>query len=163
MKDGARAATLLCFLLAPGGCLGAKDAIPTPPPTRQDNVREVLHGVEIVDPYRWLEDQASPETRAWIEAQNRYTHGVLDGAPWRGAIRDRLSALSRYDVQGLPLARGGRYFFRKRRVQDDLAILYARQGLGSPDEVLLDPHPLSPDRTTDVSLEDVSGDGRVLV
>ena len=163
MKDGARAATLLCFLLAPGGCLGAQGAIPTPPPTRQDNVREVLHGVEIVDPYRWLEDQASPETRAWIEAQNRYTHGVLDGTPGRGAIRDRLNALSRYDVQGLPLARGGRYFLRKRRVQDDLAILYVRQGRSSPDEVLLDPHPLSPDHTTDVSLEDVSGDGRVLV
>src|SRR5438445_12572555 len=86
MKDGARAATLLGFLLAPGGCLGAQGAVPTPPPTRQDNVREVLHGVEIVDPYRWLEDQASPETRAWIEAQNRYTLGVLDGTPWRGAI-----------------------------------------------------------------------------
>ena len=163
MKDGARAATLLCFLLTPGGGLRAQVAILTPPPTRQDNVREVLHGVAIVDPYRWLEDQASPETRAWIEAQNRYTLGVLDGAPGRGAIRDRLNALSRYDVQGLPLARGGRYFLLKRRVQDDLAILYVRQGRSSPDEVLLDPHPLSPDRTTDVSLEDVSGDGRVLV
>jgi prolyl oligopeptidase PreP (S9A serine peptidase family) len=121
-----------------------------------------LHGVEIVDPYRWLEDQASPETRAWIEAQNRYTLGVLDGTPWRGAIRDRLNALSRYDVQGLPLARGERYFLLKRRVQDDLAILYARLGRRSPDEVLLDPHPLSPDHTTDVSLEDVSGDGRLI-
>ena len=140
MKDGARAATLLCFLLAPSGGLGAQGAIPTPPPTRQDNVREVLHGVAIVDPYRWLEDQASPETRAWIEAQNRHTLGVLGGTPWRGAIRDRLSALSRYDVQGPPLARAGRYFLRKRRVQDDLAILYSRQGRSFPDEVLLDPH-----------------------
>src|SRR5262245_16191490 len=152
MKDAARAATLLSFLLAPAARLGAQGAIPTPPPTRQDNVREVLHGVEIVDPYRWLEDQASPETRAWIEAQNRYTHGLLDGAPGRGAIRDRLSALSRYDMQGLPLARGGRYFLRKRRVQDDLAILYVRLGRGAADEALVDPHPLSPDHTTDVSL-----------
>lgn len=53
-----------CLLLAPGGCLGARGAIPTPPPTRQNKVREVLHGVEIVDPYRRLENQASPETRA---------------------------------------------------------------------------------------------------
>jgi len=49
-----------------------------PPPTRTDNVKEVLHGVEIVDPYRWLEDQSSPETRAWIDAQNSYTKPFLE-------------------------------------------------------------------------------------
>src|SRR5262249_17836057 len=135
MKDAARSA-LLFLLLAPVARLGAQDAVPTPPPTRQDNVREVLHGVEIVDPYRWLEDQARTETRAWIEAQNRYTLGMLEAAPGRGAIRDRLTALSRYDVQERPLTAGGRYFLRKRRVQDDLAILYVREGRSSPDEVL---------------------------
>jgi prolyl oligopeptidase len=156
-----RAATLLGPLLILGTRLAAEG--PAPPPTRQDNLREILHGVEIVDPYRWLEDQASPETRTWIEAQNRYTHGALDGVPWRGAIRDRLNALSRHDVQGTPLTRGGRYFLRKRRVQDDLWILYLRQGRDAPDEVLLDPHPLSSDHTTDTTLEDISADGRVLV
>ena len=163
MRHGARAFTLLCSLLAAGARLAGQDAVPTPPPTRQDDVREVMHGVEIVDPYRWLEDQASPETRAWILAQNRYTLAVIDGPSRRAAIKDRLNALSRFDVQGLPIARGGRYFLLKRRVQDDLAILYVRQGLDPADEVLLDPHPLSPDHTTDVSLEDVSADGRVLV
>ena len=113
MKDGARAVTLLCVLLAPDARLGAQGAIPTPPPTRHDNVREVLHGVEIVDPYRWLEDRRAPETRAWIDAQNRYTQALLDGAPGRDAIRDRLSALSRYDMQtDCPIGSGGRYFLR---------------------------------------------------
>ncbi len=62
--------------------LGGASSTPSPPPTRRDDVREVLHGVEIVDPYRWLEDDKSPETRAWIDAQNAYTHAVLlDGSP----------------------------------------------------------------------------------
>jgi hypothetical protein len=51
---------------------------PAPPPTRQDNVKETIHGVEIVDPYRWLEDQDSAETRNWVAAQNAYTHSLLD-------------------------------------------------------------------------------------
>jgi prolyl oligopeptidase len=62
-----------------------------PPASRVDNVREVLHGVEIVDPYRWLEDQDSPETRAWIDAQNKYTHSLLDALPSRPLIQKRLS------------------------------------------------------------------------
>jgi hypothetical protein len=57
--------------------------VPAPPPTRQDNVREVIHGVEIVDPYRWLEDQDAKETRDWVAAQNAYTHSLLDGLPMR--------------------------------------------------------------------------------
>jgi prolyl oligopeptidase len=134
-----------------------------PPLTRRDDVREVLHGVPIVDPYRWLEDGRSPETRAWIDAQNRYTHALLDGRPGRDAIRARLAALSRYDVQSAPQRRGGRYFVEKRRTSDDLSILYVREARDGRDEVLLDPHPLSPDHTVDVSVADISADGRVLV
>jgi prolyl oligopeptidase len=134
-----------------------------PPLTWRDDVREVLHGVPIVDPYRWLEDARSPETRAWIDAQNRYTHALLDGRPGRDAIRARLAALSRYDLKSAPQRRGGRYFVEKRRTTDDLSILYVREGRDGRDEVLLDPHPLSPDHTVDVSVADISEDGRVLV
>ena len=141
----------------------SQSARPTPPPTRRDDVREVLHGVELVDPYRWLEDDKSPETREWIEAQNRFTHAVLDGNAAREAIRQRLTALSRYDVQSAPLRRGNRYFISRRRATDDLYIHYVREGADSQDEVLLDPHALSPDHTVDVTLEDISQDGRVLV
>jgi len=62
-----------------------------PPASRVDNVREVIHGVEIVDPHRWLEDQDAPETRAWIDAQNKYTHSLLDELSSRPLIQKRLS------------------------------------------------------------------------
>jgi prolyl oligopeptidase len=140
-----------------------RSALPTPPPTRRDDVKEVLHGVEIVDPYRWLEDGRSPETRAWIEAQNRHLRALLDGRPGHEAIRSRLTALNRYDVMSVPQRRGERYFIQKRRLADDLSILYARTGLDGADEVILDPHPLSADHTVDVDVSDISEDGRLLV
>src|SRR5919198_2235006 len=158
-----RCALLILLATAWAGEAVVGAGVPPPPPTRRDDVREVLHGVEIVDPYRWLEDGQSPETRAWIDAQNAYTHALLDSLPGREAIRQRLTALSRYDVQSTPQRRQNRYFLHKRRATDDLAILYVREGRDGRDEVLLDPHPLSPDHTTDVAVDDVSEDGRVLV
>ena len=163
MNVGGVVAALALLAMGPGVESTAPTARPTPPPTRRDDVREVLHGVAIVDPYRWLEDGGSPETRAWIEAQNRYTHALLDGRPGREVIRARLAALSRYDVQSTPQGRGGRYFLEKRRTIDELSILYVREGRDGRDEVLLDPHPLSPDHTVDVSVADISEDGRVIV
>ena len=59
---------------------------PTPPVARQDNVKEMIHSVEIVDPYRWLEDQDGDETRKWEAAENAYTHSLLDKLPERPAI-----------------------------------------------------------------------------
>jgi prolyl oligopeptidase len=126
-------------------------------------VREVLHGVEIVDPYRWLEDQKSPETRKWIDAQNAYTHALLGAWPGREAVRRRLQELMRVEARNLPMERGGRYFFTRRRPQDDLFILYCRKGLDGPEEVLLDPHPLSPDHSTSLQLLDISQDGTQVV
>jgi len=140
----------------------AEKATPKPPETRRDNVKEILHGVEIVDPYRWLEDQESPETRAWIEAQNKYTRAVLDAVPGRDALKQRLTELMRIDTIGVPTARNGRYFFSKKKADQDLSVLYLRQGLTGEDEVLIDPHPWSPDHTTSVSLLDVSRDGSLL-
>ncbi len=64
--------------------------VPAPPVARQDNVKETIHGVEIVDPYRWLEDQQSEETRNWVAAENAYTHSLLDGLPIRPKAYQRL-------------------------------------------------------------------------
>jgi prolyl oligopeptidase len=141
----------------------AASGTPPPPATRRDDVREVLHGVEIVDPYRWLEDGRSPETRAWIDAQNGYTQAVLGARPESARIRERMAALARYDTQSVPQRRGSRYFLFKRGAADDLSIQYVREGASGPDEVLLDPHPLSPDHTVSVTVEDVSDDGRFLL
>src|SRR5262245_7779019 len=136
--------------------------VPKPPPTRVDNVREVIHGVEIIDPYRWLEDQDIPETRAWIDSQNKYTHSLLDGLSSRPLIQKRLSELLRVDSVSTPFEQDGRYFLFKKRAEDDLSILYVRQGLNGKDEVLIDPHALSTDHTTDIGLLDVSNGGKLI-
>lgn len=134
-----------------------------PPRARQDNVREVLHGVEIVDPYRWLEDGDSAETRTWIAAEDAYTRSMLDALPGRETLRRRLEALLRVETVGLPVARGERSFFTKRRADQNLAVIYLRQGREGGDEVLIDPHPMSADLTTSVALLDVSQDGHLLL
>ena len=133
-----------------------------PPKTRRDNVREVLHGVELVDPYRWLEDQNSPETRAWITVQNEYSQPILRSLPGMKQHRRRLTELLKIDVLRTPRERNGRYFFSKRLADQELFVIYMRKGLKGDDQVLIDPHPMSPDRTTSVSLLEVSRDGSLL-
>ena len=156
-------ASMVLIAVAGGVEPSGPSAAPSPPSTRRDDFKEVLHGVEVADPYRWLEADRSPETRAWIEAQNRYTHVLLDGLPRRPAIQNRLAALLRHDTQSVPQRRGARYFVERRRAHDELSILYVRDGLRGEDQVLLDPHPLSADRTIDARAADISADGRVLV
>src|SRR5271165_877316 len=85
-----------------------------PPGTRSGDVQETLHGVTIPDPYRWLEDQNSPETRAWISQQNDYTHKLLDGWPGRQRLEMRLSELKKVERISSPIERNGRFFYRKR-------------------------------------------------
>jgi prolyl oligopeptidase len=160
---------VFALILLGTGSPGARQSSPAgsvvsdPPPTRRDDVKETLHGVELIDPYRWLESQDAPETRAFIDAQNAYAHRLLDPLPYLSAIRERLTTLSRRDSQWAPAERGGRYFILRRRASDDLPILFVRDGLTGEDTVLLDPHPLSADHTTSVTVEDISLDGRVLV
>jgi prolyl oligopeptidase len=132
------------------------------PPTRVEEVRETLHGVEVVDPYRWLEDQNSPQTRAWIDAQNAYSHGLLDALPGRDSLKKRLEELLHVDAVGVPVEKGGRYFFTKRDRGQDLFVICVRKTVMGKDEILVDPHPMSPDKTTSVTLLDVSNDGRLI-
>ena len=133
--------------------------VPPPPPTEVQEVVDTLHGVEVADPYRWLEDQEAPETRAWIDAQNAYTDTVLGALPGREALRAVAAAVLERDAIGLPNERGGRYFYSKRGADQDLAVVYVRDGLDAADRVLIDPHPMSPDHTTSVALRDISDDG----
>jgi prolyl oligopeptidase len=140
----------------------AQEVLPKPPPTRVEEVREILHGVEIIDPYRWLEDQNAPETRAWIEAQNRYTRSLLDVRQERKSLSEQLARLLKIETISTPVEAGGRYFFSKRLPDQDLSVIYMRQDLEGRDEALIDPHPLSPDKTVSVGLADVSADGRLL-
>lgn len=153
----------LAALVLAGGLRAADNkAAAKPPETRRGDVKEVLHGVELADPYRWLEDQQSPETRAWIDAQNAYTQAQLGAVPGRDLLKQRLTALLKIDTVGTPVERNGRYFFTKRRADQNLSVIYLRQGLKGEDQVLIDPHPLSPDHTVSISPAGVSDDGTLL-
>ena len=133
-----------------------------PPPTRTQEIVDVLHGVEVADSYRWLEDQDAPETRGWIDAQNEYTDSVLGGLPRREALRTTATRVLERDVVGRPVERGGRYFFEKRKADQDLSVLYVREGVDGPDQVLIDPHSMSPDHTISVGYIGFSSDGSVI-
>src|SRR5580765_345111 len=167
MRSTRTFSSVLALALATAGIAPAASAnpqkIPAPPPTRTDNVRDTLHGVEIVDPYRWLEDQQSAETRAWIDAQNRYTQSLLAQRPSLQAIRARLSGLMRSDRMSVPRVRGGQYFFTLQRADQDLAVICRRTSLNAEAEPLVDPLPMSSDHTTSVGLMDVSHDGKRMV
>jgi len=132
------------------------------PPSQREDFREVLHGVELIDPYHWLEDLSSPRTRAWIEAQNAYTRALLLRPLARTPIRTRLLELLKIDTMSPPRERGGRYFFSKKPADQDRSILYMRRGLNGNDEVLLDPDKLFPDRSTAVQTRGISQDVKLL-
>ncbi|MBN2072144.1 MAG: S9 family peptidase [Candidatus Krumholzibacteriota bacterium] len=139
-----------------------KITVPRPPVTRKDNVVDTLHGIEIVDPYRWLEDQESAETRAWIKAENEYTHSILDQLPGRKELVERLTALMKIDRIGIPTVRGNRYFLSRRSADQDQFVIYMREGLEGKDVVLIDPNSMSEDQSSSVDMLDVSRDGSLL-
>src|SRR5215831_9580631 len=110
-----QARLVLPIILSVLWSLPAAAQLPTPPAARQANVREVIHGVEIVDPYRWLEDSASEETRNWVTAQNAYMHSLLDPIPMRPKIQKRVDEMFRHDFATGAFQEGGDYFFYKRK------------------------------------------------
>jgi len=151
---------LLLFTLA--AAIAAPLAAPVPK-TRTDDVAETVYGVTIRDPYRWLEDQQSPETRAWIDAQNAYTRSVLEPLPGRAAISKRLEELLKTERFNTPLVRNGRYFFTRRLADQNQYTICLRNGLHGSDEVLIDPNKSGGDQSTSVNILDVSEDGKWLV
>src|SRR6476659_9629356 len=138
------AAAVLPAVLLRGQAVRAGD--PRPPDTRTTETTDTLHGVAIADPYRWLEDQAAPETRAWIDSENAYTEAVIGALPGKERIERRLTELIKIDVVSVPFVRGGRTFYSKRAAVQEQAILYVRKGEGA-EEVLVDPHGLSPEHS----------------
>ena len=120
------------------------------------------HGVKVADPYRWLEDDYSDATRAWVKAQNKVTFGYLEQIPARKKINKRLTELWNYEKFGVPGKRGGRYFFRKNDGLQNHFVLYTMKSLDDEPKVLLDPNKLSEDGTISLSGTAVSEDGQLL-
>ncbi|MER3415876.1 MAG: S9 family peptidase [Gemmataceae bacterium] len=130
------------------------------PPTRAVPIVEKWHGVEVADPYRWLEHGDDPEVRAWTEAQNAFTRARLDPLPGRKALRDRLDRLLDIGTVSAPIPRQGRYFYLRRQGKQNQPVLYVRHGLDGAEQVLLDVNRLSAEGTVALDWWYPSPDGR---
>ena len=131
------------------------------PKTHKGDHVDVYHGVEVADPYRWLEDPDSPESRQWIEAQNRVTRSVLDAIPEREALEERLSQLWNYPKRGPSDIVGDSRVFSHNDGLQNQSVIY-RQRAGEEPEVLLDPNTLSADGTVALAGLEFSDDGALL-
>jgi prolyl oligopeptidase len=131
----------------------------TYPQTRRVDQVDDYHGKLIADPYRWLEDPDSPETRAWIEAQNQVTFSFLSRIPERESLRQRLADLWDYNRAWAPVERGGRYFQLRNSGLQNQDVLYVLETLDAEPRVLLDPNALSSDGTVALTAWSVSPDG----
>jgi prolyl oligopeptidase len=132
------------------------------PDSRRDKVVDILHGVEVPDPYRWLENLDSEQTREWIAAQNEVTFAHLGQIPAREEIRQRMAELWNYEQYGVPFQRGGRIFFTRKDGLQNQFILYWMASLEDEPQVLLDPNPLAEDGTVALTGYAASEDGRWL-
>ncbi len=118
------------------------------------------HGTQVADPYRWLEDVDSAETKAWVEAQNAVTFGYLENIPVREKIKTRLTELWDYPKFSAPFREGSRYFFSKNDGLQNQSVIYVQEGLDGEPRVLLDPNTLSEDGTVALGGLSVSRDGK---
>jgi prolyl oligopeptidase len=132
------------------------------PVARKGDQTDDYHGVKVADPYRWLEDLDSPETRAWVEAENKLTFRFLESIPARTAIKERLTKLWNYEKYGIPFKEGHRYFYTRNSGLQNQAVLYTVMSLDAQPQLVLDPNTLSADGTVAVSGMQVSPDGKLL-
>jgi prolyl oligopeptidase len=146
------------------GAASIASTLPAPiyPDAPRGDVVDVYHGVEVADPYRWLENTDTPETRTWIEAQNALTNGWLDQIPERATLRERLTELWNYERYGRLSQKGGRMFYSHNDGLQDQAVFYVVDTPGAEPRVLLDPNTLSGDGTVALSGTAVSSDGSLM-
>ncbi len=132
------------------------------PETQQVNQIDIYHGVEVADPYRWLEDPDSAETKAWVEAQNQVTFSYLSQIPQREEIKTRLTQVWDYEKYGIPFKRGDRYFYYKNDGLQNQSVLYVLNSLDDEPRVLIDPNLLSEDGTVSLNGVAISKDGNLM-
>ena len=135
----------------------------SPPHSQVEAVTEVLHGVAVSDPYRWLEDQESPRTREWLRHQKEYARSYLATLPSRDRIRERIRQLLDIETYDSLQKVGNKYFFRKRLKGQEQPGIFFREGLDGDDQLLLDPAERRTGKYTALKLLRVSPDGRLLL
>ena len=133
----------------------------TYPETRKDSVVDEYHGKQVADPYRWLEDDLSAETAAWVKAENEVTFGYLEQIPFRKQITDRMTELWNYEKYSAPTKEGKYTYFSKNDGLQNQSVIYRQEGEGAP-EVFLDPNTFSADGTTSLAGFSFTKDGSIL-
>ncbi|MBD2609992.1 MAG: S9 family peptidase [Nostoc sp. GBBB01] len=134
----------------------------TYPSSHKSNQIDNYHGTVVTDPYRWLENPDSPETRAWIESQNQVTFGYLGEIPARETIKQRLTKLWDYEKYSIPFKEGEQYFYFKNNGLQNQSVLYTLKSLDAEPRILLDPNKFSEDGTVALSGLSISEDGKLL-
>jgi prolyl oligopeptidase len=134
-----------------------------PPFSLVDDVTEILHGIPVTDPFRWLEDQDSPRTREWLDSQHEYARSYLDSIPGRDRIRNRIRELVDVETHDSIQKTGRRYFFRKRQPGQEQPCIYFREGAEGADQLLVNPAERGAGPYTAVKPLRVSADGRLLL
>ena len=138
-------------------------AVQAPPPTPVEPVTEILHGIEITDPYRWLEDQNSPRTRKWLDEQAAYTRAYFGAIPDREQIHKQVGCyLASKEVISDLWNVGDRYFFLQRGTDREQPFIVMRDGLFGDETTLVDTGSRIRGSTTAVAIRAISEDGRFL-
>lgn len=133
------------------------------PVTKKGDVKDTYFGVEVADPYRWLEDDHSDETAEWVKAQNKVTFGYLNQIPYREELEDRLSSLWNYEKVGAPFKEGDwTYFYKNDGLQNQYVVYRFKTGEDeSTAEVFLDPNTFAEDGTTSLDALSFSENGKI--
>ncbi|MGM9476706.1 prolyl oligopeptidase family serine peptidase [Pedobacter sp. GSP4] len=132
------------------------------PETKKDSTTDNYFGTTISDPYRWLENDTSAATKAWVDAENKVTQHYLEQIPYRADIKKRLTEIWNYPKETAPFKVGEYYFFTKNDGLQNQSIWFIKKGLDGKEEVFLDPNKLTPDGTAAVSLLGFSHDKKYL-
>lgn len=160
VKKSYRYILVLSMSISTGSALAQQSSGIIYPVTQKTDSVDDYHGVKIADPYRWLEDDHSEATGAWVKEQNAVTNAYLEKIPFREAIKKRLSTLWNYPKTGVPFREGEFYYYYKNDGLQNQSVLYRQKGLNGAPEVFLDPNKLSATGTTALGSMSFSKDNR---
>jgi prolyl oligopeptidase len=138
----------------------ASDPKLTYPETKKVDQVDDYFGTKVADPYRWLENEKSAETKAWVDEQNKLTFSYLETIPYREKLKARLTELYNYPRISAPFRRGDTYFFTKNDGLQNQSVFYIQKGVNGTPEVFLDPNKFSADGTSVLSAFALSKDGK---
>ena len=157
-------ASAACFAAVITNARGADSAARlTYPETKKGGIVDDYFGTKVADPYRWLEDDKSPEVEAWVEAQNKVTFAYLDRITYRAQVKERLTKLFNYPKFTAPTRRGEWFIFSKNEGLQNQNVFFIQKGLDGAPDLLLDPNKFSADGTSRLGAMALSRTGKYVL